>query len=305
MKLVPFDYVLRQACELTGRVYPPTTEEASAFSTFIGMALRQAWEAYDWGDYRLITQEWFAPDYSSTSTYNSGQVIYYPTEKKYYQCVKDGTTGIDPTINGPNGAVYTINWSEALPDYTGVSQGTWDSTKNYTLGQIVLWAEDQSFYQCIDYTSGAIDPSVSTIWGKLYPFIRKVSLTADSNGVARTNIIGDVFAAYQLSPEVTWRQRLVNFFFEDGDLVIGDALPFVWLEYRIKPTDFSSANPTSIPYRFQNIVAYRAAGQMLKVDGKLDLGNEMLLLGEAALTDEIDKASRQEMQVRQVVYQGR
>ena len=114
-----------------------------------------------------------------------------------------------------------------------------------------------------------------------------------------------MFAAWQLNPEVTWRQRLISFFYDHSDLVIGDQLPFVWLEYRIAPTDFSGSTPTTIPYRFQNIVAYAAAGQMLKVDGKLDLGNEMLLLSEASLSDEIDKASRQEMQTRQVVYQGR
>jgi hypothetical protein len=44
---------------------------------------------------------------------------------------------------------------------------------------------------------------------------------------------------------------------------------------------------------------------MLRVDGKVDLGNEFLQLGESALTDEIDKVARQEMQVRQIVVPTR
>ena len=305
MKLVDYDYVLRQACELTGRVYPPTTEEASAFSTFIGMALRQAWEAYSWGDFSLTTQEWFAPDYNNAATYNVGVVCYYPTEKKYYQCVKDGTVGITPTQNGPNGQLYTLNWAEAQNDYSGVSKGAWSASTVYTLGQIVQWAEDQNFYACIDYTSGSVPPSVSTVWGRLDPFFRRISETADNNGTARTNIIGDVLSVYPANPEVTWRQSPVPFAFDENGIVIAQELPFVWVEYRVAPTDFSTGNPTSIPYRFQNIVALRAAGQMLKVDGKMDLGNELLMMGEAALADEIDKVARQEMQTRQVVYKGR
>ena len=305
MKVVAYDYVLRQACELTGRVYPPTTEEASAFSTYIGMALRQAWEAYDWGDFKLVSQEFFAKDYDPEEQYNVGIVCYYPTEQKYYQCVKDNTTNITPTQNGPNGQVYTLNWSEALPDYAGVSAGTWSEATNYTLGQIVLWAEDQNYYQCIDYTSGSVPPSVSTVWGRLDPFIRKISETSTYNDGLRSNIIGEVLAVYSVNPEVAWKQPLLGFSFDEDGIVIGDQLPFVWVEYRIAPTDFSEGNPTSIPYRFQNIVALRSAGMMLKVDGKNDLGNELMLLGESALTDEIDKVARQEMQTRQVVYQGR
>ena len=75
MKVVAYDYVLRQACELTGRVYPPTTEEASAFSTYIGMSLRQAWEAYDWGDFKLVSQEFFAKDYDSAQQYKPSQKV--------------------------------------------------------------------------------------------------------------------------------------------------------------------------------------------------------------------------------------
>jgi len=305
MKTVDFDYVLRQACELTGRVYPPTTEEASAFSTYIGMALRQAWEAYDWGDFKLVSQEFFAPDYDSTQTYNSGNFIYFPTEQKYYQCVQNTTVGISPTSNGPNGQLNSANWSEALPDYAGVSAGTWSSSTSYTQGQIVLWAYDQNYYQCIVSSSGTTSPSNTAVWGMLNPFIRTISETADNNGTARTNIIGEVMAVYSVNPEVAWKQRLLNFSFYNGDILIGDQLPYVWVEYRIAPTNFSSGDPGAIPYRFQNIVALRSAGMMLKVDGKNDLGNELMAMGEAALTDEIDKVARQEMQTRQVIYQGR
>jgi hypothetical protein len=87
-------------------------------------------------------------------------------------------------------------------------------------------------------------------------------------------------------------------------MVVLDQFPYVWIEARLLPPVYTT-DPSTIPYKFSEICAYRAAGQMLRVDGKVDLGNEFLQLGESALTDEIDKVARQEMQVRQIVVPTR
>jgi hypothetical protein len=44
---------------------------------------------------------------------------------------------------------------------------------------------------------------------------------------------------------------------------------------------------------------------MLRVDGKIDLGNQFLELGEAELTKEIDKVALQEKYVRQIIVPSR
>jgi hypothetical protein len=44
---------------------------------------------------------------------------------------------------------------------------------------------------------------------------------------------------------------------------------------------------------------------MLRVDGKIDLGNEFLQLGEVELSKEIDKVALQEKYVRGIIVPNR
>jgi hypothetical protein len=81
---------------MTGRTYPPTTEEANFFRTFIGTALRQAWEAFDWPEQTITQQEFFAPTYSALESYSFGDVVYWPTEQKYYQWINDASSSGEP-----------------------------------------------------------------------------------------------------------------------------------------------------------------------------------------------------------------
>ena len=139
MRTVSYDYVLQRACELTGRVFSTlTTEESNFFRTFISMSLRSAWECFDWPEQTVYQQEFFAPTYSYQDTYNAGDVVYFPVEEKYYQWVNiTPGSGQSPTTSGPNGTLNAIYWAEAQPSY-GNSDGDWDSTTAYTIGQIVL-----------------------------------------------------------------------------------------------------------------------------------------------------------------------
>lgn len=305
-KTVSYTYVLQKACELTGRVYPPTTEEASFFRTFIGSALRQAWEAFDWPEQTVTQQEFFAPTYSTTTAYVVGDVIYFPTEQKYYQCVNSaGSTGHDPTTGGPNGTLNPSYWAEAADSYLGSSGGDWSNTSTYAIGDIVLYPVNQQYYQCVAVPSVGTVPTNATFWGLLNPFLRNVSQQTNPDGTARTNELGEIFAVYQKDPRVQFVQsRNVQYAFTPTGMLVLDSLPYVWIEARLLPPVYT-ADPSTIPYRFSEICSYRAAGQMLRVDGKVDLGNEFLQLGESALSDEIDKVARQEMVTRQIVVATR
>jgi hypothetical protein len=305
-KTVSYSYVLQKACELTGRVYPPTTEEASFFRTFIGSALRQAWEAFDWPEQTVTQQELFSPTYSTSVAYAFGDVVYFLTEQKYYQCViSTGVTGVDPTTGGPNGTLNSAFWAEAKDSYVGQDIGTWSSTSLYTVGNIVLYAVDQQYYQCVATPSVGVDPTNVAFWGRLIPFLRFVSQQTNADGTARANELGEIFAVYQKDPQVqSIQSRNVQYTFTPDGLLVLDSLPYVWIEARLLPPIYTT-DPSTIPYRFSEVCAYRAAGQMLRVDGKVDLGNEFMIIGESALSDEIDKVARQEMYTRQIVVPTR
>lgn len=303
-KTVTYSYVLQKTCELTGRVYPPSTEEASFFRTFIGTALRQAWEAFDWPEQTVTQQEFFARTYSASTNYSVGTVVYFPTEQEYYQVVNStGSSSIDPTTGGPDGTLNAEFWALAQPSYSSVD-GTWDSTVAYSVGQIVLYAVDQQYYQCVAATSPGTDPTNVAFWGVLNPFLRYVSQTDNPDGTARSAELGEIFAVTAGDPRVVPNQTLVQYGFTPSGLLVVPQLPFVWINARLQPPVYTS-DPSTIPYRFADICAYRAAGQMLRVDGKVDLGNEFMVLGESALADEIDKVARQEMQTRQIVVPTR
>lgn len=305
-KTVSYSYVLQKACELTGRVYPPTTEEASFFRTFIGSALRQAWEAFDWPDQTIIQQEFFAPTYSSATSYAVGDVVYFLVEEKYYQCVRAaGSTGNDPTTGGPQGTLNASYWAEAKPAYSQSDGGDWSATSSYAIGDIVLYPVTQQYYQCVATPSIGTVPTNTSFWGLLNPFFRYVSKTTNPDGTTRTNELGEIFAVYRKDPRAVYFQsKNIPYSFDSDGMNVLEQVPYVWIDVRLLPPIYT-ADPSTIPYKFSEVCAYRAAGQMLRVDGKVDLGNEFLQLGEAALSDEIDKVARQEMQVRQITVPTR
>jgi hypothetical protein len=323
---------------MTGRTYPPTTEEANFFRTFIGTALRQAWEAFDWPEQTITQQEFFAPTYSALESYSFGDVVYWPTEQKYYQWINDASSsGEPPTFdadyffvlgledgvtalgleNGESievippvgttsgGTLNSTYWAEAHPSYSSSSNASWDSNTAYEVGDIVLYEVTQQYYQCFSSALAGTEPTNNQFWGLLNPFFRHVSQIDNPDGTTRSQELGEIFAVYRNDPRVRIPQtRNVQYGFDEDGLLVLDEIPYVFIEVRLLPPVYLT-DPTSIPYRFSEICSYRAAGQMLRVDGKVDLGNEFLQLGESALTDEIDKVARQEMQVRQIVVPTR
>ena len=308
MRTVTYDYVLQRACELTGRVFSTlTTEEANFFRTFISMSLRSAWECFNWPEQTVYQQEYFAPDYDPVQTYSAGMVVYFKTEQKYYQYVGAINSGNPPTTGGPNGTLNAQYWAEAKPSY-GNSTGNWDASSTYTIGNIVLYPVTQRYYQLYATAPAGTLPTDATYWGVLNPFLRFISQTTYPNGSARPEAIGETFSVWPGDPRVMWRQQEPTYTFDDSGILVENELPYVWIEYRKSPPLLSSAAEASaydFPYRFSEICALKAAGQMLRVDGKVDLGNQFLELGEGELAKEIDKVALQEKYVRQIIVPGR
>ena len=307
MRTVTYDYVLQRACELTGRVFSTlTTEESNFFRTFISMNLRSAWECFDWPEQTVYQQEFFAPNYSDAVTYSQGTVVYYPVEQKYYQYVGAANSGNAPTTSGPNGTLNSQYWGLAQASYSG--SASWSSTSTYTVGTIVLYPVTQEYYQLYATASAGTVPTNTSYWGRLNKFLRNISQTTNVDGTTRAVPIGETFSVWPIDPRVTWRQQEAPYTFTDDGILVTADLPYVWLEFRKTPPLLSSAAEATayaFPYRFCEICSLKAAGQMLRVDGKIDLGNQFLELGEAELTKEIDKVALQEKYVRQIIVPSR
>ena len=308
MRTVTYDYVLQRACELTGRVFSTlTTEESNFFRTFISMSLRSAWECFDWPEQTVYEEQYFAANYDPTQLYSAGMVVYFKTEQKYYQYVGSINSGNPPTTGGPNGTLNAQYWANAEPDY-GNNDGNWDATTTYTIGQIVLYPDTQRHYQLYATATAGTVPTNSVYWGVLNKFLRNISQTNNPDGTTRAVPIGETFSVWPGDPRVSWRQQEATYTFTDNGVLVGDQLPYVWLEFRKTPPLLSSsaeATAYAFPYRFSEICSLKAAGQMLRVDGKIDLGNQFLELGEVELTKEIDKVALQEKYVRQIIVPSR
>ena len=307
MRTVTYDYVLQRACELTGRVFSTlTTEESNLFRTFISMSLRSAWECFDWPEQTVYQQEFFAANYSSVQNYSGGNVVYYPTEQKYYQYVGAINSNNPPTLNGPGGTLNSQFWALAQPSYG--STATWDTTTTYNIGDIVLYPEDQEYYQLFATASAGTVPTNASYWGQLNKFLRYINQQTNPDGTTRTVQIGETFSVWPADPRITWRQQEPAYTLTDDGILVGDQLPYAWIEFRKSPPLLSTAGEATayaFPYRFCEVCSLKAAGQMLRVDGKIDLGNTFLELGEVELTKEVDKVALQEKYVRQIIVPGR
>jgi hypothetical protein len=303
MRTVTYDYVLQRACELTGRVFSTlTTEESNLFRTFISMSLRSAWECFNWPEQTVYQQEFFAPNYSSATTYSQGTVVYFPTEQIYYQYVGAAASGNAPTLNGPNGTLNSQYWGLAQPDYS--STGSWSTTTVYNIGDIVLYPVDQEYYQLFAAVSAGTVPTNTVYWGRLNKFLRYINQQLNPNGTTRAIEIGETFSVWPADPRITWRQHEPAYTLTDAGILIGDQIPYAWIEFRKSPPLLSTAGEATayaFPYRFCEVCSLKAAGQMLRVD----LGNTFLELGEVELTKEIDKVANQEKYVRQIIVPGR
>ena len=307
MRTVTYDYVLQRACELTGRVFSTlTTEESNLFRTFISMSLRSAWECFDWPEQTVYQQEFFAANYSSAQVYSGGMVVYYPTEQKYYQYVGAINSNNPPTLNGPGGTLNSQFWALAQPSYG--STATWDTTTTYNIGDIVLYPEDQEYYQLFATAAAGTVPTNASYWGQLNKFLRYINQQLNPDQTTRTIQIGETFSVWPSDPRITWRQQEPAYTLTDAGILVGDQLPYAWLEFRKSPPLLSTAGEATayaFPYRFCEVCSLKAAGQMLRVDGKIDLGNTFLELGEVELTKEVDKVALQEKYVRQIIVPGR
>jgi len=302
MRTSLYSSVLQQSCELTGRVYPPSVEEAGMFRTYIGLALTQAWEFYNWPEMREYSKEYFAPPYGGGTNYNTGNFVYFTTEAKYYQRVGASGSGIDPATNG---ILNASTWAEAKNEWTNAL--TYDNAAAYIVGDVVFYARAELYYQCILATSGGNVPGNAIYWSVLIPFYRTLSLTHDAEGAARTNEIGEVLSITHFDPRLLVTDTNVNYSYTSAGIVVDDEIPYVWLKRTQSPPLSTSlgVSVTTIPYRFFNFCSYFSAGRMLTVDGKTEMGAELMSTALSIIAEEVNKTIRESPAPDQIIVYNR
>lgn len=302
MRTSLYSTVLQQSCELTGRVYPPSVEEAGMFRTYIGLALTQAWEFYNWPEMREYSKEYFAAPYGSATNYNIGNFVYFTTEAKYYQRVGSSGSGVDPTTNG---ILNASTWAEAKNEW--IDALTYDNAATYIASNVVFYAPTELYYQCILDTNGGNVPGNAIYWSVLIPFYRTISLTHDNQGAVRANEIGEVLSITHFDPRLLITDTNVNYSYTSAGIVVDDEIPYVWLKRTQSPPLSSSlgVTVTTIPYRFSNFCSYFSAGRMLTVDGKTEMGAELMSVALSVIAEEVNKTIRESPAPDQLIVYNR
>lgn len=87
MRDVPFRTILEDVLGLAGYPYDTATQsQLDQAARFINRNLRYAWEWGPWPEWTRAERRPFASEYNATIQYGIGEVVYYGTTDKYYQC---------------------------------------------------------------------------------------------------------------------------------------------------------------------------------------------------------------------------
>ena len=82
-----------------------------------------------------------------------------------------------------------------------------------------------------------------------------------------------------------------NYSYTSAGIVVDDEIPYVWLKRTQSPPLSTSlgVSVTTIPYRFFNFCSYFSAGRMLTVDGKTEMGAELMSTALSIIAEEVNK----------------
>jgi len=306
MKTESYTTVLQNAAEFAGRVYADASgnvilsvEESNSLRVFMRRALVKAWDAAIWPELRVISKRTFAEPWSSDTTYDQGDIVFYPATGRYYVAINAAPTNIPPETFGDSVSETTLSnryWAYAQKSY-GAEQ--WDFDNTYFGGEIVEDPQDHAAYVCRGtVTLNALPSTDPARWFLLPEFDRYVDYDQDWED----QLIGDVYGIYEADPRRTTNSKPMRWESDERGILIRDQLPYVWVEFRLPVQDMTS-DPATIPARFSEFAALYAAGMLLRVDGKVELGNQYLAMAEEALDAETYKVLRNEGQVRPVTVE--
>jgi len=342
MRRVTYKSVLQAASVRLSGDIDPSTLDADTLELFINRWARFAWEKFFWPELTLIEKRQFRDDWAIGSTYGAPSAtaaveVYYPKAKKYYQSLRGSNTGNAPAT----GSALTENsayWAEAKSAYSG---DDWAASTAYTVGKIVLYLDDQRYYQChTAHTSG--ETFDSTKFGILTPFQRSI----DYEQTGKT-ALGAVRYMWDSDPRVHDDTDPIPFDLRDSAVIVSGTATVVWVEFRKRFLEYVGAvysastayasgvtiyytdgdywrttastsagqSPDSTPAKWERLdfpyiikecVAQGAYADVLgKTEGKHELWLQENADAISLLTEEVLKVERQQSQAGQLAVRTR
>jgi hypothetical protein len=158
-------------------------------------------------------------------------------------------------------------------------------------------------YVCFANASAGDNPSNSSFWREVLPFVRKFSRVFDNYGNSRGEgaYIDTILGLWSDDPRTNEKAQKISWDPSIDDVLINaDEYPsYVWVQHRLSPPRLLTT-PSTIPYRFSDYCAFRSAAAMAAVDGKLDLAKILEDQAEECLSQECDKINSQESYVSKI-----
>lgn len=207
--------------------WDPSNLDAEQFATIrdaISSAIEEAWRFRWWPEILVTSQRRFAAAYDEAATYAAGAKVYHVGSDDYYVALKAAPTNPPATLSGATWSLNAAEWGLWRRAYSG---SQWESTRAYTVGQIVTYAEDRQAYQCHTATTAGDLPTDTDHWGELplmVPTVPYVEAGFDS--------IGDVEGVYRQNPDVyPGAARMPHRMVTDGVAVFAPITNQPWIRY--------------------------------------------------------------------------
>lgn len=312
MKTSTYASVLAKASEYCGIPYSDlTNEHATQFRGFISTALRDIWEMFPWPETMAVEKFYFATvldpnNLPSASSVEVGKCYYWPTDGNYYTVgYPYGSILIDENFmpTDTDGTAWTVDSNQTGFWYkAGDESGDeWNGTDSLDAGDIVTYTGDDTVRFRVNSfgLSGDDIATFDTYNVEVIPFVRDIDKLLTTDGGSRSTELGEICRITREDPRATSLLTPVNYYLIGDTIRIIDSVSYVWVEYRTVPPPLLT-DPTTIPYRFSEYVAQKAASMFLLVNGKIDLGAVWAGLSESTMLRECDKVNSQEGQTKQI-----
>lgn len=129
-------------------------------------------------------------------------------------------------------------------------------------------------------------------WPELIPDIKAVVTTNGTfskNEGDPANEMGDILGVWTNNPQTTTSYLGLRFNEQDDQVRIEDGGGTVYVEYMLPRPDLMTVDTGNyrIPDRFRNFLAYMAAGNLVRADGQMAQGDELLAKAQSAITSEL------------------
>lgn len=136
-------------------------------------------------------------------------------------------------------------------------------------------------------------------WPELIPPIGSVTAVNRqfSKNEGQAGELGDILGVWTNNPQATDRYVGIRFNEQDDQVQLEDGGGLVWVEAMLPCPDLmllsAASNPVLATYpisvRFRNFLAYTAAGNLVRADGQMAQGDEILALAQSEITLELRK----------------